>query len=285
MTLTPSDIVAKTGDLPTLPHVATKVMQLVSDQSTSAKDLQEVIITDQGMTGQILKIANSAMFGMKREVRTLTHAIMLLGFTTIRSIVLAAASKKMYTGRGGAPGFKEKLIFENSIGSALIARGIAEQFSGLDKEEAFIGGLMHNLGRTVFNAKVPEAYGELIVESYNEGLPIYQLERRRFGFDHAELGYYVLQQWNLSESLTLAVRHCLNPEKAPGDHARLAAVVGLGSMFCLDLGLGVSKPVPLAEQDLGAAVEILALTEERLESWRQIIQVKIEKDAAMIKGF
>jgi len=285
MTLTPSDIVAKTGELPTLPHVATKVMELVGDPATSAKDIQDVIITDQGMTGQILKIANSAMFGMKREVKTLTHAIMLLGFTSIRSIVLAAASKKIYAGRGGAPGFKEKLIWENSIGSALIARGVAEQFSDLDKEEAFIGGLMHNLGKTIFNAKMPDAYGEVMAEAYNSKEPIEELERKRFGFDHAELGSYLLQQWNLSDSLASAVRWYLAPEQASVETRRLAAVVGISAHFCLDLGLGVATPVPLDEQNLGALPQILSLDEARLAKWREIIHRKMEQDSAMIKGF
>lgn len=284
MSLSPNEIVAKTGDLPTLPHVATKVMRLVGDPETSAKDLQEAIITDQGMTGQILKIANSAMFGMKREVRTLTHAIMLLGFDTIRSIVVAAATKNMYTNKS-ATGFKEKLIWENSIGSALIARGIAEQFPNMDKEEAFIGGLMHNIGKTILNAKMPEEYSNVMATAYNEGLPIEVLERKDLGFDHAELGYCILKQWNLSDSLAHSVRHYLEPAKAPEEYRSLTAVVSMGDRFCLDLGLGVAKSVALEDQDIDAERSILNLTDAKLERWREILSSKIEKDNAMISSF
>jgi len=283
MGLSPQEIVAKTGELPTLPHVATKVMRLVGDPGTSAKDVQGAIITDQGMTGQILKISNSAMFGMKREVRTLTHAIMLLGFDTIRSIVVASASKKLYAGKGGT-GFKEKLIWENSIGSALIARGISEQFSNMDKEEAFIGGLMHNMGKTVLNTKLAESYSRIMAASYNEGTPIYILERKELGFDHAELGYCLIKQWNLSESLANAVRHYLEPEKAPPEHRRLTAAISLGTMFCADMGLGVSQPIPLEEQRIEPIKDILALTDDRLDLWRKVVAKNLEKDADMIKG-
>ncbi len=283
MGLNPQEIVAKTGELPTLPHVATKVMRLVGDPTTSAKDVQDAIITDQGMTGQILKISNSAMFGMKREVRTLTHAIMLLGFDTIRSIVVASASKKLYAGKGGT-GFKEKLIWENSIGSALVARGIAEQFSNMDKEEAFIGGLMHNMGKTVLNTKLSDAYSRIMAASYNEGTPIYILERKELGFDHAELGYCLIRQWNLSESLAQAVRHYLEPEKAPPEYRRLTAAISLGTMFCVDMGLGVSQPVPLEEQRIEPIKDILALTNDRLDIWRKVVAKKLEQDADMIKG-
>ena len=284
MPLTPSEIVAKTGDLPTLPHVATKVMRLVGDPGTSAKDLQEAIITDQGMTGQILKISNSAMFGMKREVRTLTHAIMLLGFDTIRSIVVAAATKNMYTNKSST-GFKEKLIWENSIGSALIARGLAEQYADLDKEEAFIGGLMHNIGKTILNTKLPDEYSQVMVTAYNENRPMDELEREILGFDHAELGYCILKQWNLSETLASAVRHYLHPQDAPPEHRSLTAVISMADRFCLDLGLGVSKPTPLEEQDLTAQMAILKLDEARLERWRTIIRERMEKDQTMISSF
>ena len=281
----PQEIVSKTGDLPTLPHVATKVMRLVSDPKTSAKDVQDAIITDQGMTAQILKISNSAMYGMKREIRTLTQAILLLGFESIRSIVVASASKKMYKAQGGAPGFKEKLIWENSIGSALVSRGIAEQFPDMDKEEAFIGGLMHNMGKTVLNQKMPDAYSEIMVTSYNQGTPIHVIERQKLGFDHAELGYCLMQKWNLSDSLADAIRYYLEPEKAPLIHRRLTAAIALGTMFCLDLGLGVSQPIPLDEQPLLPQVmEILAITPERLAIWRKVVEDKLTKDADMIQG-
>lgn len=284
MSLSPNDIVTKTGALPTLPHVATKVMKLAADPATSAKDMQEAIITDQGMTARILKIANSAMFGMKREVKTLTHAIMLLGFDSIRSIVIAAATRGMFKGRASS-GFKEKLIWERSIGSALIARGIAEQLSGMDKEEAFIGGLMHNVGKTVFNTKLADQYGQVMAKAYNENIPIHLVEREVIGFDHAELGYCIIKQWNLSEALANAIRWYLEPNRASDDDRALAAVVSLAVHFCMDLGLGSSKPIPLEEQDLTSEMQILGLTDERLAKWREVVRIKIENDSAMIQSF
>lgn len=282
MSMSPSEIVAKTGDLPTLPHVATKVMRLVGDPETSAKDLQEAIITDQGMTGQILKISNSAMFGMKREVKTLTHAIMLLGFDTIRSIVVAAATKNLYQRKGGT-GFKEKLIWENSIGSALIARGIAEQFDGIDVEEAFIGGLMHNMGKTVLNQKFPEQYSSIMASSYNDERPIHEIEFEELGFTHADLGACIIRQWNLSDSLAVAVNFYLNPQDAPNEYKMLTAIISMSDLFCRDLGLGVAKPTPLEEQDLTNVRSILKLSEQKLDRWREIIHQKMEKDSEMVK--
>jgi HD-like signal output (HDOD) protein len=284
MTLKPTEIVARTGELPSLPHVATKVMKLVGEPDTSAKELQEAIITDQGMTAQILKIANSAMFGLRREVRTLTHAIMLLGFGTIRSIVMASATKGLFKSRR-TTGLKEKLIWEKSIGAALIARGIAEQFNDIDKEEAFIGGLMHNIGKTIFNNKFSDDYNQVMAQAYNEGCEIEIFERKQFGFDHAELGYCMLQQWNLSESLCLSVRHYLDPLDSPEKSQKPTAVISLAVKFCADLGLGVSEALPIAEQDTEAIQKILGLNPERLEKWHQILDKRMEKDRDMIQSF
>ena len=196
---------------------------------------------------------------------------------------VAAASKKVYA-KKGSTSFMEKLIWENSIGSALIARGIAEQFADLDKEEAFIGGLMHNLGKTVLNAKLPEEYRDIMARSYNEGTPIQVVEKDVLGFDHAELGYCILKQWNLSESLANSVKFYLDPTQAPPSFRRATATICLSTMFCLDMGLGVSKPVALEEQNLDQMKSILQLTDERLAIWKKVVSAKMEKDSAMIKG-
>ncbi len=95
MPITPQELIANLGDLPPLPQVAAQVLRLAADPDSSADDMQRVIATDQALTAQILKIANSAMFGMMREVKTLTQAIMTLGFSTIKSVVIASSAKNL----------------------------------------------------------------------------------------------------------------------------------------------------------------------------------------------
>ena len=96
MPITPQELIANLGDLPPLPQVASQVLRVSADPDATAEDLRKVISTDQALTSQILKISNSAMFGMVREVTTLTQAIMTLGFSTIKSVVIASSAKNLW---------------------------------------------------------------------------------------------------------------------------------------------------------------------------------------------
>ena len=103
-------IIKTTRDLPAMPQVASKVLELASDPSTSASQLQQVISDDQAMTGRILKIANSAMYSCSRKIKTLTEAIVMLGFNSIRSLVVTSAARNLYKSGNARTGLKERLL-------------------------------------------------------------------------------------------------------------------------------------------------------------------------------
>ena len=117
MPITPQELIANLGDLPPLPQVAAQVLRIAADPDASTDELQKVIGTDQALTAQILKIANSAMFGMMREVTTLTQAIMTLGFSTIKSVVIASSAKNLYN--RGSSGLQERLMWEHALVTGL----------------------------------------------------------------------------------------------------------------------------------------------------------------------
>ncbi|PIE89528.1 MAG: hypothetical protein CR997_10545 [Acidobacteria bacterium] len=273
------EIIAKTGDLPSMPELAMKVMRMLEDPNTNAKNLQDTISNDQSMTLQILKIANSALYGLKREVRTLSHAIMILGFNSIRSIVLASAAKNMYFSK--TMGLKERLLWEKSIGCAMISRILGSKFSDINKEECFICGLMHNMGQTVLNQKFPAEYDQIIQESYMEGIPVEALEKRAFGFSHNELGGAITEKWNLSENISQVILFYLAPAMAPQPHRRLASVVNIAHSFCADLGVGVKEPVPVSFDFLRSSRDILDCPVELLEEWKEELAGLLEENAGV----
>lgn len=276
MSISIEQITAKTGDLPPMPEVAMKVLKLLRNPNTTARTLQDTISADQGMTLQILKIANSALYGLKREVKTLSHAIMILGFNSIRSIVLASATKNLHSGK--SMGLKEKLLWEKSIGCAFISRIIASKNSDFDKEEAFIGGLMHNMGQTVFNTRFPDEYDSIIQQHYMEGIPVEMLEKQKFGFSHNELGSAITAKWNLSENITQIILYYLTPAMAPGEFQTLTALINLAHNLCLDLGVGVREPQPLNPTFLRSPLEILGIDMERFEHWKKSLVNMLEEN-------
>jgi putative nucleotidyltransferase with HDIG domain len=282
MPITPQELIANLGDLPPLPQVAAQVLRLAADPESTMEELQRVISTDQALAAQILKIANSAMFGMVREVKTLTQAIMTLGFTTIKSIVIASSARNLYN-RGGT-GLQERLLWEHALITAMSARAYARSFRSPRVEEAFIGGLMHDIGKAVMAVKFPERYGALIRGVYNEDHDLMESELELFGFDHTMVGEALLHAWNLARSLENTVRWHHDPAHAPAEDQTLTAFVALGNQLALDRGVGIGKPESLHEATR-QAMAILDLTPEALAGHRLVVIEALEVDKNLIREF
>jgi putative nucleotidyltransferase with HDIG domain len=269
-------IIARTGDLPAMPAIAVRVMEMVGDPSTSANKLQEVIGHDQALTTKVLKIANSAMFGVSRDISTLSHAIMILGFSTIRSVVLATSTKSIYMQSSSKSGFSAKVLWDHSLGTALIARNIAAKNPSINEEEAFIAGLLHDIGKTVININFAEQYEPVIREVYSTGVRFIDVEQSQLGFDHTQVGALVLRKWNLSRSLEDAVLNHHSPKQSEGNEL-LTAVVSLANDFCNKIGIG---PETIRDINLMAsgAAEMLGLNEDKLEEYEARLQEAMESN-------
>ena len=140
-------VVRTIGDLPPMPAVAMKVLQQLQDPNISTSALAETIANDPAVSARVLKIANSAFYSMKRQVKTLEHALVVVGEKTLRSLVLAASLEVM----NKQVGLLEKMLWEDSLGCAIGSRLVARRFKTVDPEEAFLGGLFRHLGKIVMN--------------------------------------------------------------------------------------------------------------------------------------
>lgn len=279
MPITPQELIQNLGELPPLPQVAAQVLRLVADPDSTTEDLQKVISTDQALTSQILKIANSAMFGMMREVRTVTQAIMTLGFSTIKSVVIAASAKNLYA--RGSVGLQERLLWEHALVTALAGRGFARALRYPRAEEAFVGGLLHDIGKSVMGIKFPERYGALVSQVYNGDGDTREMELDTFGFDHCMVGEALLTSWNLADSLEAAVRWHHDPALAPEAHQPLAAIVALGNHVALELGKGFGREGSLDAPALQGR-DLLGMTEDRFAECRESVLEMLDRDKGMI---
>ena len=282
MPMTPQEVIHNLGDLPPLPQVATRVIRISAASNTSTEELQDLILTDQALSAQVLKIANSAMFGMVREVSTLTQAIMTLGFFTTRSVVLASSVKNLFT--RGPVGIQERMLWEHALVTAITGSAISKAMGFPGTEEVFLAGLMHDIGKNVMVLKFPEGYGALLRRIRDQGDDGLSLELDTFGFDHAMVGEALLRSWNIAEGIEQVVRWHHAPPQASPEHRRLVALVALGNQVALDLQIGFGTPESLA----GAtweAMDLLRLDEGTYENHRASALEVLERDKALIADF
>jgi putative nucleotidyltransferase with HDIG domain len=243
-------VIMAAGDLPTIPIVATKVMQLIEMDNISVDEIAKVVSTDPAVAARVLKIANSAFYGCQRQIQTISGAIVVLGFNTLRSLVVAASVKEVYKPYG----LTEKMLWEHSFGAGIAARIIAHDARKANHEESFLAGLLHDIGKIIMNSLDKEKFQTVMQRCYNEDQLFEDVEKHVYPFTHAEVGALVVKKWNFPEGLIHAIlyHHTLDADDS-GDHylKSLSAVVSLADLFCHKLGIGTRAPQ--AELDLVTA--------------------------------
>lgn len=258
-------IIAAAGDLPAMPLVAVKVMQLVEDENVTASELAKIVASDPAVAAKIMKISNSPLYGCQRQNQTLPGAIMLMGFNTLKSLVVVAYLKDVFK----PIGLMEKMLWEHSLGAGLAARIIASTIKQVNPEEAFLAGLLHDIGKLIMHNHDPKKLQIVVEQCYNEGICFEEAEQSVYPFTHAELGGYVLQKWNFPEVLVNAVtKHHTFSGADQDDHYQqcMTAVTSLANLFCIKKGIGEREPQDDMILSGSIASRQLKLDDERLES-------------------
>jgi HD-like signal output (HDOD) protein len=255
-------IIATIGDLPASPAIVSSVMGLTSNPDSKIVDVSRVLSADQSLTAKILRLSNSSFYGRPKEVRSLQEAILLLGFSTLRSIVMATSAHLLYTrGVMNGPGGK---LWRHSLASAIAARQVAKYVNHKQQEEIFIAALLHDIGKLVLLQKLPERYQEVIsaVEA-GEG-SFFEVEAALLGFNHCEVASILLEQWHFPTVLSQAVfDHHSEPTSTDEGSICMSGVVQLGNLMAKELGIGFNDrgSLNLAEE---TPARMLALAEPDL---------------------
>lgn len=251
-------------DLPTLPHVATKVLQVVNNPATSPRDLQRVIETDQALTERLLRMANSAMFAGNQPIVNLQQAITRLGFNRVRTMVLVASTKDVCHAKN--PTALE--LWRHSLGTAVGCRlvGQAAGFTRDALDDLVLAGLFHDVGKVLMNIQRPDQYQEIIQVAVEQRRPTSELEKEVFRFTHEEVGALILKKWKMPENLIQPVRnhHLIQSDDFSGqDYVRETAVVATADLIANMLGIGLLTSVAI--DPVGArSTQLLGITEEQV---------------------
>lgn len=279
MSSTLDKLMSKVGKLPTMPHVASKILEMVGDPETSARKLQLVIDSDQVLAMRILKVANSALYSLPRKVKTLKEAIVMLGFNHIRSLVLAEAIQNLFKGKGKKGDLLESMLWEHSVGAAMGAKTVARSlYPGLG-EEAFVTTLVHDIGKLILLQADAPKYQSIIQQVYSDYRPFSELEMEAFGVDHAEVGAALAERWNLHEQAVDAIR--LHHDDEGGDTLTDLVRVGNAMAWKAEWGFRKEPELQLAElpcaQRLGITAEqidaLLMATKDLMDAERQTFGV------------
>lgn len=271
--------------MPSLSTTVTKVLAVCNRPDTSPNDLNRVISLDPVLTGQVLKLINSAYYSLPNRITTLTRAIIMLGPNTVKNLVLGTAALAAV---GRAESFKALSInkfWTHSICVGVTAKALAIQqgVSPVAREEFFVAGLLHDLGKVLLNHRFAEEYRLALELTAREQGDLAQCEKSVLGVDHGLIGGMIARKWQLSQNLIAALAGHHQPEMVPEGNRQLVATVALANVYANVHDFGsAGDPYP-NPQHLDLVLQLLALRWRDLEDLRQMVQAEIEKAQVFLR--
>jgi len=269
-------LLSHADDLPVLPHVGMEILHLIDDKYSVPTDFENVIENDQVLTLKILKLANSAYYGYPREILSIKEAIIILGLDTLKSLVLSLLTRQMLSKKLEHYGLKNGELWEHSLIVGMIARSLARSMKLSNLERYFIAGLLHDIGKLVFDVFIDsEVHGfeNMVVESE---LEITEVENRVSGHDHAWLGARLIEHWNLPEFLVHTVEFHHDYNHAPAQFRKDAYLINVADRLSYEVFGRGKKTFAIHKEVLPEEYGKLGMTGADMEALLQSIRQSME---------
>jgi len=248
------ELVDSIEDLPTLPEVVIEITRLVENPDTTAEDIYKIASTDISLSATMLKLVNSAFYGMSRSITSLETAIRILGFATVRNIALAAfVFDAFLTGKGQ---FDYKAFWIHSIGTATASNILANRLRIKESGEHFVHGLLHDLGVVIYMQYLTDQF-EQLRQLVSEGKPLGKAEIEVSGCTHGELGWALAERWDFPPALCNVIRYH-GAVEVPEDFVREISVTSCANALvqALEIGEGVVFKVPVVHESAWKAAGV-----------------------------
>ena len=247
-------ILARVKSFPTMPGAGAKMLALLEEPDTAASEIEEILRYDPGLTANVLKLANSAYFGIPSKIGSLKQAVILLGLKRLLQLVVAscvsAVMDKSVAGYELPPGD----LWRHSVAVSIAAEALAKKKKRVGSEDVFTPALLHDVGKLVLGAFVKEELEE-IQSIASKGIPFVVAENMILGTDHAEIGARILAHWNLPSDVINAVRWHHEPDSPDASNLQMD-VVYLANLLC--------QTPDTSGQASGHAVELSPAVMDRL---------------------
>lgn len=210
--------------LPPLPTLIAKLIEMIDNPKTNARDLGRLISTDQVLTARILKLANSSFYGFPRRISTVTLALVVLGFDTLKNLCISASMREWFSDKDIDSYFDMSRFWEHSITCGTAARMIAKDRGFMISGEVFVGGLLHDIGKLVLKQYIKPEFRKIMEIVKKENLLFIEAEEKIIGINHATIGSWLADRWNLPKRLVDLIAYHHNPKDSEKNYLQSAVV-------------------------------------------------------------
>ncbi|WP_417382864.1 HDOD domain-containing protein [Gimesia sp.] len=251
--------------VPTLPEVAQELGRLAGDPTSSAQDMAYVAEADSGLAAQILRVVNSSFFGFSRQISTIPQAIVVLGTHGVRNIALGLTVSAIHPNLAtNSQFFDVDDFWRHSLSVAIGARQLARHLVICDPEEAFLAGLLHDIGKLILLESCTEQYLALIAAANAKNQPLHTLEETQLGFNHTDVGFALCERWKIPESVAYTVQnhHCWNCDMTIStEQDQLLSLINTANNLAKVSGIGFSGNTSVTSFCMQASFSYRSLSE------------------------
>ncbi len=269
-------------DLPALPVIVTQIIRAASNPKTSTEELAAIISNDQGITHQLLKLANSVYYGQRITVDSIKRSISVIGFDEVIGITLGMKLLSAFADKTTGLTLDMKALWIHSIGTATAAKEIATRTNTAIAKKIFIPGLLHDMGKVIFSIYFKDEYKIVRESAMEQQETLYRVEPSVFGMNHAILAGLLMRRWRFPDNILYPCRFHHNPEASPMAYRHYSLVINMADYLCHKAHIGHSgNPVPVAvvnaakktglnENALKLIVEMLCKREDQIKEFFEI---------------
>ena len=275
-------IANNTIEIATLPEVTMKIIEVVQDPRSTAHDLHEIVKNDPALSSRVLRVVNSAFYGLPGQIGSIDRAIMLLGLNAVKNIAIAASLSKMFRGGAVHDDLTGKDLWTHSVAVGAANKLITQAIGLALPDEAFLAGLIHDIGIVAelqcCSQEIPK-----IVEAMRAGLDILTAEEKILGANHQEIGALLAAKWKFPRSFQFVTGYHHNPSELAEENRLLACVTYVADHVCTQKGLGLVKMRQDMHELDPAILEEIKLTESALEDVVENVESELDVVRTLIE--
>ena len=250
-------------NLPPMPQVVHKAREVMANPDSSFKELAIIFVTDQAIATRVLKLANSAYYGLSKKVASIQQASVILGHKTLAELITMVSTSALLNRELKGYGLEPGQLWEHSLAVAFGSRFIAQKTCPEFSDDAFAAGLIHDAGQIALDPYIVERQETFERLMTDEQMSLLSAEREVLGFDHAEVAFEVCSKWNIPEALAIAIRYHHNPSES--DKNTLAYLLHSADCIAMMSGMGGGMDARSCEIEDGA-VDFLGLNNKEIST-------------------
>ncbi|MBN1764504.1 MAG: HDOD domain-containing protein [Sedimentisphaerales bacterium] len=278
------EIANQSIEIATLPEVTMRIVEVVQDPRSTASDLHKIVRNDPALSARVLRVVNSAFYGLPGQIGSIDRAIMLLGLNAVKNIAIAASIGKMFKSSVICDDFSGKDLWTHSVAVGATNKLITSSIGLALPDEAFLAGLIHDIGLVAVmqchGQKIPE-----IIDLAKGGVSFVKAEEKVLGADHQEIGSALTAKWKFPRSFQYVTGYHHNPTNLAQENRLLSVVTYVSDVMCAqrDIGISIVVETDIDEAQFDKLIAEIGISQEQLNQIGDHIEKELEIVRALIE--